>query len=76
MILFIIYGLFIFIKREYTLRGVGEQKSFEKKTSLKPEEIVVISQRQLWFSREMTSEERAQKLHTDDVSLPRSGQCF
>ena len=24
----------------------------------------------------MTSENRAQKLHTDDVSLPRSGWCF
>ena len=25
---------------------------------------------------EMTSEERAQKFHTDDASLPRSGYCF
>ena len=29
-----------------------------------------------WFSREMTSEERAQKLHTDDVLLPRSGRSL
>ena len=28
------------------------------------------------FPRQMTSEKRAQKLHTDDSSLPRSGQCF
>ena len=27
-------------------------------------------------SREITSEERLQKFHTDDVSLPRSGLCF
>ena len=26
-----------------------------------------------WFPLEMTSEKRAQKFHTDDVSLPRSG---
>ena len=31
-----------------------------------------ISPRQHWFSREMTSQERAQKFHTDDMSLPRS----
>ena len=29
-----------------------------------------------WFPLEMTSEKRAQKFHTDDVSLPRSGWCF
>ena len=27
-----------------------------------------------WFSRQMTSEKRAQKFHTDDSSLPRSGK--
>ena len=31
-----------------------------------------ISRRQHWFSREMTSRERAQTFHTDDMSLPRS----
>ena len=31
------------------------------------------SQRRHFFPRQMTSEERAQKFHTDDVSLPRSG---
>ena len=29
-----------------------------------------------WFPREMTSEKRAQKLYTDDASLPRSGWCY
>ena len=29
-----------------------------------------------WFPGEMTSENRAQKFHTDDASLSRSGQCF
>ena len=29
-----------------------------------------------WFPREMTSEKRAQKFHTNDASLPISGQCF
>ena len=29
-----------------------------------------------WFPREMTSEEWAQKFHSDDASLPRSGWCF
>ena len=32
-----------------------------------------ISRRHHWFPREMTSEKREQKFHTDDVSLPRSG---
>ena len=26
-----------------------------------------------WFPRQMTPEKRAQKFHTDDMSLPRSG---
>ena len=29
-----------------------------------------------WFSRKMTSEKRAQKFHTDNASLARSGKCF
>ena len=28
-----------------------------------------------WFPHDMTSEKRAQKFHTNDVSLPRSGKC-
>ena len=38
-----------------------------------PKKKADIPQRHCWFSREMTSGERAQKLHTDDVSLPKSG---
>ena len=34
------------------------------------------SRRHHWFSREVTSEKRAEKFHTDDVSLPRSGKHF
>ena len=32
----------------------------------------IISLRHHWFSREMTSEKRPQKFHSDDASLPRS----
>ena len=41
--------------------------------SLKPEKTVNILQLHLWFSCEMKSEKQAQKFHTDDVSLSRSG---
>ena len=38
--------------------------------------LAVISRRDHRFSREMKSENRAKKLHTNDASLPRSGKCF
>ena len=38
------------------------------------EKTADISGRYHWFPREMKSEEGAQKFHTDDVSLSRSGQ--
>ena len=42
-----------------------------------PEKMaVIISRRHRRFPREMTSEKRGHKFHTDDVSVPRSGQCF
>ena len=41
-----------------------------------PEKSNDISRHRNWFSYEMTSEKRAQIFHTDDASLPRSGQCF
>ena len=43
----------------------------------KPEKTADIPRRH-WFPREMTSEEGRlrQKFHTDDASLPRSGECF
>ena len=43
---------------------------------LQPEKTADIWLRYHWFPRQMTSEKRAQKFHTDDASLPRSGQCF
>ena len=43
---------------------------------LKPEKTADILRRHHWSPREMTSEKRAQKFHTDDASLSRSGQCF
>ena len=41
-----------------------------------PEKTAYISRRHHGFSRKMTSEERLLKCYTDDVLLPRSGQCF
>ena len=40
------------------------------------EKTAEISRRHHWFPREMTSDKRAKKFHTDDVSLPRSWKCF
>ena len=36
-----------------------------------PEKTADILRCQHWFQREMKSEERVQKFHTDEVSLPR-----
>ena len=45
-----------------------------RKTPSLAQKIADISRHQRLLPREMTSEKRAQKLHTDDVSLvPRSG---
>ena len=41
--------------------------------SAKREETANFSQSHHWFPRKMTCEKRAQKFHTYDVSLPRSG---
>ena len=38
-----------------------------------PEKTADISRRHQWFPRELTSEKRALKFHTDDESLPRFG---
>ena len=38
-----------------------------------PEKTADIWRPYQWFPRQMTSEKLAQKFHTDDVSLPRSG---
>ena len=42
----------------------------------KPEKTADISRSYHWFPREMTSEKRTQKFHTDDASLHRSRYCF
>ena len=44
--------------------------------STKPGKTDDIAQRHQKFLREMTSEKRAHKFHTDDASLPKTGQCF
>ena len=44
-----------------------------KESAKKPEKTADILRRHHWFPPEMKSEKRAQKFHTDDVSLPRSG---
>ena len=41
-----------------------------------PEKTADIWRRNHWFPCQMKSEKRAQKFHTDDVSLPRSWWCF
>ena len=41
-----------------------------------PEKKVDITRRHHWFPREMISEKRTQKFHTDDASLLRSGKYF
>ena len=41
-----------------------------------PEKTADIWRCNHWFLRQMTSEKRAQKFHTDDASPPRSGQCI
>ena len=46
------------------------------KSPEQPQKTADILRRHLQFSREITSEERAQEFHTDDVTLPRSGWSF
>ena len=52
-----------------------EENAFTNLGFLQPEKTPDISWRHGWFPRRMTSEKWAQKFHTDDVSLARSGQC-
>ena len=53
--------------------GMGFQVFSWRVSFRSPRKQSTILRRYHCFSREMTSEKRAQKLHTDDVSLPRSG---
>ena len=45
-------------------------------TSRQPEKTANIWRCCHWFPLQMTFEKQAQKFHTDDASLPRSGWCF
>ena len=45
-------------------------------TSRQPEKTANIWRCYHWFPLQMTFEKQAQKFHTDDASLPRSGWCF
>ena len=56
-------------KRE---RGL-EEKQMDPPPFSQPEKTADILRRYRWFPLEMTSEKRAQKFHSDDASLPRSG---
>ena len=47
-------------------------KSGRSNFQQQPEKTATILPHQQWFTREMTSEKRAQKFHTDDKPLPRS----
>ena len=49
--------------------------SLTKTWTRKPEKTADIPRHHLWFPWEMTSGERLQKFHTDDVSQPRSGSA-
>ena len=45
----------------------------EDQIQQQPEKTATILRQKQWFTREMTSEKRAQKFHTDDKPLARSG---
>ena len=49
-------------------------RSWLEPLPLQPEKTADIWRRYNWFPRQMTSEKRAQKSHTDEASLLRSGQ--
>ena len=59
--------------RKWTVRSPGLIKTKSIITYKKTDDI---SRCHHWFPREMTSDKRAQKFHTNDASLPRSGKFF
>ena len=61
----------IFIEKVFILMWLKHFKT--ERLFLKPKKTADISRRDHWFSHGMTFVERAQKFHTDDVSLTRSG---
>ena len=58
--------------RETNRRGKQREKKWPHQQKL-PEKTADTWRRHHWFPRQMTSEKRAQKFHTDDTSLPRFG---
>ena len=54
-------------------RALNDKDDGSDNDKEQPEKKADISQHYQWFSREMTSEKRAQKFRPDNVSLPRPG---
>ena len=65
--------LFSETKRKRLLRRLWHPKQW---CTFKPEKTAYILRRHHWCPRQVTSEERGQKFHSDDVSFPWSGKCF
>ena len=57
-------------------RKRGNEILYNKLLQKQPEKTADIWRRYHWFPLQITSGKRAQKFHTDDASLPRSGQRF
>ena len=64
--------IWVLIRHQYGISAAAPQTSFRGETSGEASKTADIWRRYDWFSRQMTSEKRAQKFHTDDASLPRS----
>ena len=78
----VLYSSWWNIKDNYPPRAQGKHLhqcwydwSFLLCRRYKPEKTAGISLRHHWFPREMTSEKQAQKFHTNDGPLPRSGSA-
>ena len=54
-------------------RWARNKSYFRESITSWPEKSADLSRPHHWFPREMTSENPAQKFHSDDASLPRSG---
>ena len=64
-------GIFFFLFYSFTKINIKFMYILNK-----PGKTADIWRRYHWFPRQKTSEKRAQKFHTDDASLPRSGYFF
>ena len=61
---------------KYSCHPCSKQQQQQQLRKYYLEKTADIWRRYHWFPREVTSEKPAQKFHTDDASLPRSGKCF